>query len=161
MKRITILLILLATPLLLLTPPLAHATTCTGTDSNAFVPTGPPTVISSSVVNGFSITKESFGLCFTGVFNGTTQGTVTIIVNLSTGNGIFYGQNAFTGTVTTGSGTLAGTVLSPFSATFSGGNFHGGFTLYGGTGALQGLTGFGTIQGSLLTFVGTYTANLF
>lgn len=153
---------LLLIPGLVLTTPLGHATTCTGTTGNAFVPTGPPTVISTSQVNGFSITKETFGLCFTGAFNGFTQGTVTIVVNLATGNGIFFGQNLFTGIITTSSGTmLTGTILAPFSATFSGANFHGQYTLYGGTGQLEDLTGYGTIQGSLATFQGTYTATFF
>jgi len=112
-------------------------------------------------VNGYAITKENFGLCFTGAFNGITQGEVTIVVNLSTGNGIFFGQNTFTGTVTTSSGTSSGTILVPFAATFSSGNFQGPYTLYGGTGGLKGLSGSGTIQGSLTTFSGTYTASFF
>jgi hypothetical protein len=141
--------------------PVGHATTCTGTTSNAFVPTGPPTNVVTNKGDGFLITTENFGLCFTGAFNGDTQGKVTIIVDLSTGNGIFFGQNTFTGTVTTSSGTSSGTILSPFSATFSGGTFQGTYTLYGGTGGLADLSGFGTIQGSLTTFVGTYTATFF
>jgi len=112
-------------------------------------------------VNGFIITTENFGLCFSGAFNGDTQGTITIIVNTSTGNGIFFGQNTFTGTVTTSSGSGSGTIFVPFAATFSAGSFEGPYTLYGGTGGLANLHGFGTIQGSLTTFVGTYTANLF
>ena len=112
-------------------------------------------------MNGFIIITENFGLCFTGAFNGDTQGTVTIIVNTSTGNGIFFGQNTFTGIVTTSSGSASGTIFVPFAATFSAGSFEGQYTLYGGTGGLANLHGFGTIQGSLTTFVGTYTANLF
>jgi hypothetical protein len=112
-------------------------------------------------LNGFIIITENFGLCFTGAFNGDTEGTVTIIVNTSTGNGIFFGQNTFTGTVTTSSGSASGTIFVPFAATFSNGSFQGPYTLYGGTGSLANLHGFGTIQGSLTTFVGTYTANLF
>ncbi len=49
----------------------------------------------------------------------------------------------------------------PFAATFSAGSFQGPYTLYGGTGGLANLSGFGTIQGSLTTFVGTYTAHFF
>ena len=160
--RPIILLTLLAVPVLMLLP-LGHATTatCTGTTGNAFVPTGPPTNIVTNQVNGFIIITENFGLCFTGAFNGDTQGTVTIIVNTSTGNGIFFGQNTFTGTVTTSSGSASGTIFVPFAATFSAGSFQGPYTLYGGTGGLASLHGFGTIQGSLTTFVGTYTANLF
>ena len=160
--RPIILLTLLAVPVLMLLP-VGHATTatCTGTTSNAFVPTGPPTNVVTSQVNGFIITTENFGLCFTGAFNGDTQGTVTIIVNTSTGNGIFFGQNTFTGTVSTSSGSASGTIFVPFAATFSAGSFQGQYTLYGGTGGLASLHGFGTIQGSLTTFVGTYTANLF
>jgi hypothetical protein len=160
--RPIVLLTLLAVPVLMLLP-VGHATTttCTGTMSNAFVPTGPPTNAVTNQVNGFTITIENFGLCFTGAFNGTTQGTVTIVVNTSTGNGFFFGQNTFTGTVTTSSGSGSGTVLSPFAATFSNGNFQGPYTVYGGTSGLANLHGFGTIQGSLTTFVGTYTANLF
>src|SRR5438128_9651700 len=99
--RLIILLTLLAVPVLMLLP-LGHATTatCTGTTSNAFVPTGPPTNVVIKQVNGFIIITENFGLCFTGDFNGDTQGTVTIIVNTSIGNGIFFGQNTFTWTVT-------------------------------------------------------------
>jgi hypothetical protein len=115
----------------------------------------------TNIVNGYAITKENFGLCFTGAFNGITQGKVTIVVNLSTGNGIFSGQNTFTGTVTTSSGTSSGTILVPFSATFTGGSFRGPYSLYGGTGGLNDLGGFGTIQGSLTTFSGTYTATFF
>jgi hypothetical protein len=155
-----IMLTFLMVPVLLFFP-VGHATTCTGTASNAFVPTGPPTNVVTTKVDGFLITTENFGLCFTGAFNGDTQGKVTIIVNLSTGSGIFFGQNTFTGTVTTSSGTSSGTILSPFSATFSGGSFQGQYTLFGGTGGLADLSGFGTIQGSLATFVGTYTATFF
>jgi len=160
--RPIILLTLLAVTVLMLLP-LGHATTptCTGTTGNAFVPTGPPTNVVTSQVNGFIITTENFGLCFTGAFNGDTQGTVTIIVNTSTGNGIFFGQNTFTGIVTTSSGSASGTIFVPFVATFSAGSFQGPYTLYGGTSGLANLHGFGTIQGSLTTFVGTYTANLF
>ncbi len=143
--------------------PVGHATTstCTGTTSNAFTPTGPPTNVVTQTIGQFVITTENFGLCFTGSFNGTTQGTVTLVINTSTGNGIFFGQNAFTGTVTTSSGSSSGTILSPFAASFSNGNFQGQFTLYGGTGGLKAVSGFGTIQGSLATFVGTYTATFF
>ena len=118
--------------------PLGHATTptCTGTTSNAFVPTGPPTNVVTKQVNGFIIITENFGLCFTGAFNGDTQGTVTIIVNTSTGNGVFFGQNTFTGIVTTSSGSASGTIFVPFVATFSAGSFEGPYTLYGGTGGL-------------------------
>jgi hypothetical protein len=107
------------------------------------------------------ITTENFGLCFTGAFNGDTQGTVTIIVNLSTGNGVFFGQNTFTGTVITPSSSASGTILVPFVATFSSGNFHGQYAIHGGTDGLSNLHGFGTIQGSVTTFIGTYTATLF
>jgi hypothetical protein len=160
--RPIVLLTLLAVPVLMLLP-VGHATTttCTGTTSNAFVPTGPPTNAVINQVNGFTITTENFGLCFTGAFNGTTQGTVTIVVNTSTGNGFFFGQNTFTGTVTTSSGSGSGTVFSPFAATFSNGSFQGVYSVYGGTSGLANLHGFGTIQGSLTTFVGIYTANLF
>ncbi len=160
--RPIMLLTLLAVPVLMLLP-VGHATTatCTGTTGNAFVPTGPPTNVVTSQVNGFIIITENFGLCFTGAFNGDTQGTVTIIVNTSTGNGIFFGQNTFTGIVTTSSGSASGNIFVPFAATFSTGNFQGRYTLYGGTGGLANLHGFGTIRGSLTTFVGTYTANLF
>jgi len=162
-RPIIIVLTLLVVPALMLFP-LGHAsstTTCTGTTSNAFVPTGPPTNVVTNTVGGYAITKENFGLCFTGAFNGITQGKVTIVVSLSTGNGIFFGQNTFTGTVTTSSGTSSGTILVPFAATFSSGNFQGPYTLYGGTGGLKDLGGFGTIQGSLTTFSGTYTASFF
>src|SRR6266705_3738164 len=160
--RPIILLTLLAVPVLMLLP-VGHATTSTrtGTTGNAFVPTGPPTNVVTRQVNGFIIITENFGLCFTGAFNGDTQGTVTIIVNTSTGNGIFFGQNTFTGTVTTSSGSGSGTIFVPFAATFSAGSFEGPYTLYGGTGGLANLHGFGTIQGSSTTFVGTYTANVF
>src|SRR2546426_10902234 len=101
--------------------PLGHTTTatCTGTPSNAFVPTGPPTNVVTKQVNGFIIITENFGLCFTGAFNRDTQGTVTIIGNTSTGNGIFFGQNTVTGTVTTSSGGCSGTIFVPFAAPFS------------------------------------------
>jgi len=160
--RLIILLTLLAVPVLMLLP-LGHATTatCTGTTSNAFVPTGPPTNVVTKQVNGFIIITENFGLCFTGAFNGDTQGTITIIVNTSTGSGIFFGQNTFNGIVTTSSGSASGTIFVPFAATFSAGSFEGQYTLYGGTGGLANLHGFGTIQGSLTTFVGTYTAHFF
>ncbi len=125
------------------------------------MPTGLPTNVAAHTVGSFVITTENFGLCFTGAFNGLTTGTVTIVVNTSTGNGIFFGQNTFTGTVTTTSGSASGTVLVPFSASFSNAQFNGQYTLYGGTGGLADLSGFGTIQGSLTTFVGTYTATFF
>lgn len=121
----------------------------------------PPTNVVTQTVGNFIVTTQNFGLCFTGAFNGVTTGTVTIVVNTSTGNGVFFGQNMFTGIVTTSSGSASGTILAPFSASFSNGQFHGQFTLYGGTGGLTDLSGFGTIQGALATFVGTYTATLF
>src|SRR5437899_6135047 len=160
--RPIILLTLLAIPVLMLLP-VGHATTttCTGTTGNAFVPTGPPTNVVTRQVNGFVIITENFGLCFTGAFNGETQGTVTIIVNTSTGNGVFFGQNTLTGIVTTSSGSASGIIFVPYAATFSAGSFQGPYTLYGGTSGLANLHAFGTIQGSLTTFVGTYTANLF
>jgi hypothetical protein len=154
-----LLLALIALPVLVF--PVGHASTCTGTTSNAFTPTGPPTNAVTHTLGKFMITTENFGLCFTGAFNGITQGTVTIIVNTSTGNGIFFGQNVFTGTVTTSSGSSSGIILAPFAASFSNGNFQGMYTLYGGTGGLKHLHGFGTIQGLLATFVGTYTATFF
>ena len=132
-KRIILLLSLLALPAILLFPA-GHASTCTGTTGNAFVPTGFPTNVVTHTVGNFVITTENFGLCFTGAFNGLTTGTVTIVVNTSTGNGIFFGQNTFTGTVTTSSGSASGTILVPFSASFSNGQFSGQYTLYGGTG---------------------------
>ena len=105
-------------------------------------------------VDGVIITTENFGLCFTGVFNGDTQGMVTIIVNLSTGSGVFFGQNTFTGTIITPSSSASGTIFVPFAATFSSGNFRGEYSLHGSN-------AFGTIQGAVTTFVGTYTATLF
>ena len=160
--RSTILLLVLIAFAVVVVLPVGHATasTCTGT-SNAFVPTGLPTNIVTRTVGMYTITTENFGLCFTGAFSGTTQGTVTIILNTSTGNGIFFGQNTFTGTVTTPSGSASGTILSPFAAVFRNGSFQGHYALYGGTGGLKDLAGFGTIQGSLTTFVGTYTATFF
>src|SRR5438034_8895736 len=67
--RPIILLTLLAVPVLMLLP-VGHATTttCTGTTGNAFVPTGPPTNVVTSQVNGFIIITENFSLCFTGAF---------------------------------------------------------------------------------------------
>src|SRR5207247_8408277 len=123
--------------------PVGHATTatCTGTTSNAFVPTGPPTNVVTNHVNGFIITTENFGLCFTGAFNGDTQGTVTIIVNTSTGSGIFFGQNTFTGIVTTSSVSASGTIFVPFAAAFITGSFQVKYTLYVGTGVPARLYG--------------------
>jgi len=112
-------------------------------------------------VDGVIITTENFGLCFTGVFNGDTQGMVTIIVNLSTGSGVFFGQNTFTGTIITPSSSASGTIFVPFAATFSSGNFRGEYSLHGSNGGLSNLHAFGTIQGSVTTFVGTYAATLF
>ncbi len=160
-RRIILLLSFLVLPAMLLFPAGHASTTCTGTTGNAFVPTGFPTNVVTHTVGHFVITTENFGLCFTGAFNGLTTGTVTIVVNTSTGNGIFFGQNTFTGIVTTSSGSTSGTILVPFSASFSNGQFSGPYTLYGGTGGLADLGGFGTIQGSLTTFVGTYTATFF
>src|SRR5207247_10018807 len=158
--RPIILLTLLAVPVLMLLP-VGHATTttCTGTTGNAFVPTGPPTNVVTSQVNGFIIITENFGLCFTGAFNGDTQGTVTIIVNTSTGNGIFFGQNTFTGIVTTSSGSASGTIFVLFAATFSAGSFLVLYTLYGGISGLANLPGFGPIRGSLPTSAGHYPAH--
>ena len=161
-RRIILLLSLLALPAMLVFPAghaSATADTCTGTTSNAFVPTGFPTNVVTHTVLNFLIITENFGLCFTGAFNGLTTGAVTIIINTSTGNGVFFGQNTFTGTVTTSSGSTSGTILSPFAASFSSNNqFSGGYTLHGGTSGLSDLGGFGTLQGSLTTFRGTYTA---
>ena len=149
---------LLLIPLLLLLPA-AHASTIS-TGGGTFQPTGPPTIVSSHQFNGFLILRETFGLQFTGTLTGTTTGTVIIIINLATGQGAFFGQNDFTGTVTTSAGPASGTILSPFSATFAANHFQGQFTLYGGTGDLTNLHGHGTIQGDLTTFIGTYTSVL-
>src|SRR3989442_8229638 len=108
MIRLSLLLI----PLLLLLPA-AHASTIS-TGGGTFQPTGPPTIVSSHQFNGFLILRETFGLQFTGPFTGATTGTVIIIINLATGNGAFFGQNDFTGTVTTSAGPASGTILSPF-----------------------------------------------
>src|SRR5207247_9090609 len=102
-----------------------------------------------------------FGFGCTIVLIGAPQCAVTIVANTSSGNGIFFGQSTFTGIVTTSSGSASGTIFVPFAATFSAGSFQGPYTLYGGISGLANLHGFGTIQGSLTTFVGTYTANLF
>ena len=160
-RRIILILSILVLPAMLLFPAGHASTTCTGTTGNAFVPTGFPTNVVTHTVGNFAVTTENFGLCFTGAFNGLTTGTVTIVVNTSTGSGLFFGQNTFTGTVTTSSVTASGTILVPFSASFSNGQFSGPYTLYGGTSGLADLHGFGTIQGSLTTFVGTYTATFF
>jgi len=155
-KSIFVFLSLLA-PLLLL--PVGHASSVF-LGSGGFSPTGQPTNITTSQVGNYLITHETFGLAFSGTFTGTTIGKVTIIVNLSTGTGIFFGVNSFTGTVTTATGTASGTVQSPFAASFVGNNFQGRFSLFGGTGGLTNLEGQGTIQGTLNNFVGTYTASL-
>ena len=159
MKRNMRHLSLLFIPLLLLLPA-GHASTLS-TGSGTFQPTGSPTVVSTNQIHGYMIIRETFGLQFTGTFTGTTTGTITIIINLATGKGIFFGQNSFTGTVTTSAGSATGTILSPFYATFAANHFQGQFTLYGGKGGLTNLRGHGTIQGDLTTFIGGYTSILF
>src|SRR5438445_5444931 len=68
--RLIILLTLLAVPVLMLLP-LGHTTTatCTGTPSNAFVPTGPPTNVVTKQMNESIIITKTLRLCFTGYYN--------------------------------------------------------------------------------------------
>src|SRR6267143_240216 len=131
-------LLLLVAPLLLL--PLGHAT--------AIVPSSgdfTTTVTSETISQVASIVTidEHFSLAITGTLSGITAGTATVIVNLKTGTGVFFGMQTFTGTVLTASGT----VQLSFSATFVGSNFQGQFALFGGTGGLTNLHGQGSIQG--------------
>jgi hypothetical protein len=140
---------------LLLMLPIGNASVFQG--SGTFLQTGVSGVTSSQTANILTI-HETFGLAFTGAFTGTTTGTVTIIINLGTGRGVFYGENTFTGSITTAAGTFSGTIFAPFQATFVGNDFQGQYTLFGGTGGLRGLEGRGTIQGNLLpSFTGTYS----
>ncbi len=96
-----------------------------------------------SQVDSIVTIHEHFSLAITGTLSGTTAGTATVIVNLKTGMGVFFGMQTFTGTVLTASGA----VQLSFSATFVGSNFQGQFALFGGTGGLTNLQGQGSIQG--------------
>ena len=112
------------------------------------------TVTSETVsqVDSILIIHEHFSLLLTGTLSGTTAGTATIIVNLSTGQGVFFGSQTFKGTVLTASGTAQ----LVFSATFVGSNFNGQSTIFGGTGGLSNLHGEVSLQG-IVNVSGSYS----
>lgn len=136
----------------LLLIPAGHATSLVPI-SGGFV-----TTVNSQTVNQFGtilIISEHFSLAFTGSLVGTTAGKATIVVNLNTGNGVFFGTQTFTGTFLTSSGTL----LMTFSATFAGTSFQGTFAAYGGTAGLTNVVGHGTITGTV-NVSGSYSGQL-
>ena len=112
------------------------------------------TVTSETVsqVDNILTIHEHFSLALSGTLSGTTEGTATVIVNLSTGNGVFFGSQTFTGTVLTASGTAQ----LVFSATFVGSNFQGQSTIFGGTDGLTNLQGQVAIQG-IVNVSGSYS----
>jgi uncharacterized protein DUF3224 len=116
------------------------------------------TTVNSATSTQFGTTlsiKESFSLTFTGSFVGTTIGTATIIVDTTTGNGIFFGTQTFTGTFDGSSGTLQ----IAFSASFTGPSFNGQFAVFGGTSGLANVRGQGTLTG-IVNVNGSYTGLL-
>jgi hypothetical protein len=146
MRRIPLLISLL-TPLLLL--PVGHGQSLTPASGNLVTTVTSETV---SQVDNIVTIHEHFTLAISGTLSGTTDGTATVIVNLGTGNGVFFGTQTLTGTVLQHSGT----VQLEFSATFVGNSFQGQSTLYGGTGGLTNLNGHVTIQG-IINVSGSYS----
>ncbi len=113
------------------------------------------TVISAetTLADGILIIDESFTLSFTGFLVGTTLATATVVINLSTGGGVFHGMQTFTGTANGVSGTLQ----TSFSAEVTGfTEFRGQFVILTGSGGLSNLQGRGTIAG-IVNVSGTYS----
>jgi hypothetical protein len=134
----------------LLTLPTVHAT-------QIISGSGPfsTTVISAvtSLADGIAIIHETFTLSLTGFFVGTTLGTATVVIDLSTGSGVFSGMQTFTGTAN----GVAGSFQMSFSAEITGfTSFHGQFTILTGSGGLSNLQGQGTIAG-IVNVSGTYS----
>jgi hypothetical protein len=137
---------------LLLLVPAGHATTLVPISG------GFTTTVNSLTSTQFGTTliiKESFSLAFTGSLVGTTIGTATIIVDTTTGNGVFFGTQTFTGTFEGSSGT----VQIAFSASFIGPNFNGQFAVFDGTNGLANVHGQGAITG-IVNVSGSYTGLL-
>lgn len=113
------------------------------------------TVISSvtSLVDGIAVIHETFTLSLTGFFVGTTLGTALVVIDLSTGSGVFHGMQTFTGTAN----GVAGSFQMSFSAEITGfTSFQGQFTILTGSGGLSNLHGHGTIAG-IVNVSGTYS----
>ena len=145
-KSVLLTLSLLA-PLLML--PIGHAQSILPANGNFTTTVTSETV---SQVDNILTIHEHFSLLLTGTLSGTTTGTATVIVNLSSGEGLFFGSQTFTGTVLTASGTAQ----LVFAATFVGSNFHGQSTIFGGTGGLTNLKGQVAIQG-IVNVSGSYS----
>jgi uncharacterized protein DUF3224 len=113
------------------------------------------TVISSvtSLADGIAIVHETFSLSLAGFFVGSTIGTAMVVIDLSTGGGVFSGMQTFTGTAN----GVAGSFQMSFSAEIAGfTSFQGQFTILTGSGGLSNLQGQGTIAG-IVNVSGTYS----
>lgn len=145
-KSVLLTLSLLA-PLLMLS--MGHAQSILPANGNFTTTVTSETV---SQVDNILTIHEHFSLLLTGTLSGTTAGTATVIVNLSTGQGALFGSQTFTGTVLAASGTAQ----VVFAATFVGSNFQGHSTIFGGTGGLTNIHGEVSIQG-IVNVSGSYS----
>ena len=138
----------LLVPLLVL--PTVHATQIVS-GSGPFSTTVTSAV--TSLVDGIAIVHETFTLSLTGFLVGTTLGTALVVIDLSTGSGVFHGMQTFTGTAN----GVAGSFQMSFSAEINGFTaFKGQFTILTGNGGLSNLHGQGTIAG-IVNVSGTYS----
>ncbi len=129
----------------------AHAATVTS-GSGAF-----STTVTSEVTrlaNRILIIDETFSLSLTGFIAGTTLGTAMVVIDLSTGRGVFQGMQTFAGTVN----GVSGAFQMSFSAEVTGFSaFEGQFAISTGSGGLSNLQGQGTIAG-IVNISGAYSA---
>ncbi len=155
MKKFGAILFLLVALVLLST---AHAATVVS-GSGAFSTT--VTGVTTRLADGILVIDETFTLSLTGIIAGTTLGTAMVVIDLSTGRGVFQGMQTFTGTAN----GIAGAFQMSFSAEVTGfsasfpGTFEGQFTISTGSGGLSNLQGQGTIAG-IVNVSGTYSALL-
>jgi len=146
--------ILFLVPLLLLILPLAHAATVQ-TATGSFVTNS--TTTSFNTINGFTIITQNIVFTTAGDISGTLLAKDVIVIS-PTGQGFFAGSGTFTGTILGKSGSVAIAFTGTFVATSSTPPFTGQakFVPGTGTGGLAGISGSGTIQGTI-NVSGTYS----
>jgi hypothetical protein len=146
--------ILFLAPLLLLVLPLAHAATLQ-TATGGFLTNS--TVTSVNTFNGFTIITQNTVFTITGDISGTLVAKDVIVIS-PTGQGFFAGGGTFTGTILGKSGSVGIAFTGTFVATSSTPPFTGqvNFVRGTGTGGLAGISGSGTIQGTI-NVSGTYS----
>jgi len=146
--------ILFLVPLLLLILPLAHAATVQ-TATGSFVTNS--TTTSFNTINGFTIITQNIVFTTAGDISGTLLAKDVIVIS-PTGQGFFAGSGTFTGTILGKSGSVGIAFTGTFVATSSTPPFTGQakFVPGTGTGGLAGISGSGTIQGTI-NVSGTYS----